>query len=588
MSVEGLEPSTNGLKGRCSAIELHAHLTTNVSLALWRIFVNRFAEIHDNSRGLTNLFEYNITMSIFSGTFVCFVLILGVLYFLIPKKFQWTVLLAGNLIFYAWSGPKYLVYILSCAFFTWFAALQIEKINNGLRQKLSDISDKDEKTVLRKAAGKQKQIWLSAAMILTLGVWIVLKYGLFLLDLFNPAFTLFEADRPAGLLSLIVPLGMSFYTFDAIGYMIDISRKKYPADRNYFHYLTFVSFFPHIIQGPFSRYDKLSETLFAFHGFSYDRLCQGASRILWGYFKKLIIADKLAAAVNEIFVNYENYWGIHILFVTVLYGLQVYADFSGYMDIVSGISHVLGITLEKNFEQPYFAVSVESFWRRWHMTLGHWFRDYLFYPISMSKSIQRIGKKARERFGPRTGKLVISYFSMIPVWTVTGLWHGANVTFLIWGWLNMLVMMISQALDPVYEKMRNFCHISLQNKLWNAFRIIRTFCLICFLRFFSRADSLRTALHMLQKVSAGINRKLLLHPLQLFPQMRPQDVYIVLVGAAMMLFVDILCEKGKWEKTKEKTPFIIRDLIYVILIYIIILFAGTGEDIAKNFIYANF
>ncbi|MBQ6509736.1 MAG: MBOAT family protein [Flexilinea sp.] len=497
-------------------------------------------------------------------------------------------MLTGNLVFYARSGSRYLIYILSCAFFTWFAALQIEKINTGLRQKLPEVSGKEEKTALRKAAGKRKRIWLTAAMVLTLGVWIVLKYGQFLLDIFAPVFSLFGADRPAGLMSLIVPLGMSFYTFDAIGYMIDISRGKYAADRSYFHYLTFVSFFPHIIQGPFSRYDKLGETLFVSHDFSYDRLCQGASRILWGYFKKLIIADKLAAAVNEIFANYENYWGIHILFVTVLYGIQVYADFSGYMDIVSGISHILGITLEKNFEKPYFAVSVENFWRRWHMTLGHWFRDYLFYPISMSKSIQRIGKKTRECFGPRASKLAVSYISMFPVWSVTGLWHGANLTFLVWGWLNMLVMMVSQALDPVYEKMRAVCHISLQNKFWHAFRVLRTFCLICFLRFFSRADSLQTALQMLRRISAGINRKLLLHPLQLFPQMRSQDIYIMLIGTAMMFLVDILCENGKWEKAKEKTPFVIRSLIYVIMIYIIILFAGTGKDIAKGFIYANF
>ena len=527
-------------------------------------------------------------MSIFSGTFACFVLLLGIIYFIVPKKGQWIVLLAGNLVFYAWSGPRYLIYILSCGFFTWLAALQIEKINTGLHQKLPEISGKEEKAALRKAAGKQKRIWLTSALILTLGVWIVLKYGQFILDIFNPVFSLFGASKPAGILSLVVPLGMSFYTFDAIGYMIDISRGKYDPDRSFFHYLTFVSFFPHIIQGPFSRYDKLGRTLFESHNFSYDRLCQGASRILWGYFKKLIIADKLAIAVNEIFANYENYWGIHILFVTVFYGIQVYADFSGYMDIVSGISHILGIELDQNFAQPYFAVSVENFWRRWHMTLGHWFRDYMFYPISISKFMQRIGKKTRERFGPRAGKLVISCISMLPVWTVTGLWHGANVTFLVWGWLNMFVMMISQILDPAYEKMRRFCRISLENKLWHAFRIIRTFCLICFFRFFSRADSLQTATRMLQKIFQGINRKLLFQPLQLFPQMRTQDIIITLIGTAMLIFVDILCEKGKWETVKEKTPFIVRDLIYVILIYIIILFAGTGEDIAKNFIYANF
>ena len=528
-------------------------------------------------------------MSIFSGTFALFIITFSILYFVFPKKFQWAALLAGNLVFYAWSGPKYLIYILSCAFFTWIAALQINKDNVLLHRQLSEISGQEEKAALRKNYRRKKHLCITVTLVLTLGVWIILKYGQFLLDIVTPVFSLFGAAGPSGVFNkVVVPLGMSFYTFDAIGYMLDVSRSKYEPDRNYFHYLTFVSYFPHIIQGPFSRYKQLGETLFAEHRFSYDRLCRGASRILWGYFKKLIIADKLNAAVNEIFSHYDNYWGIHIIFVTMLYGIQVYADFSGYMDIVSGISHILGISLDRNFEQPFFAVSVEEFWRRWHMTLGHWFRDYLFYPISMSKRMQRTGKKLRERFGPRTGKLVISFIAMFWVWSATGLWHGANWTFLVWGWLNMFVMIISQILDPFYEKARQACRISLNNRLWHYFRVIRTFCLICFFRLFSRADSLQSALNMLRRIGSGINRKLLLHPLQLFPKMQPQDVYIALAAAVMMFIVDVLSEKGKWEETKEKTPFIIRNLIYVVMIYVLILFAGTGKDIAANFIYANF
>ena len=527
-------------------------------------------------------------MSIFSAYFVLFLIILSAVYFLIPGKLQWWILLAGNLVFYAWAGPKYLIYILSCTFFTWYAALKIEKYNSELDANLAAAADKEEKKNLRLVYGRRKRNRIIAALVPTLGVWIVLKYGHFILNTLSPMFPNEDISGISSAMQLIVPLGMSFYTFDAIGYMIDISRGKYKADPNYFHFLTYVSFFPHIIQGPFSRYDKLGETLFAEHRFSYDRLCQGASRILWGYFKKLIIADKLAVTVNEIFSNYESYWGIHILFVIVLYGIQIYADFSGYMDIVSGVSHILGITLEKNFNQPYFSVSVEDFWRRWHMTLGHWFRDYLFYPIAMSGRMQTIGKRIRTRFGARTGKLVTSGIASFWVWSATGLWHGANWTFLIWGWMNMIVMVFSQIMEPRYEKARNYCHISLENKLWHLFRILRTFCLICFFRFFSRANSVKTAIFMLRRITQGINRKLLLDPLQLFPKMRSQDVFIVLIAVVMMTVTDILSEKGKWPAAKERTPFFIRDLIYVMMIYVLILFAGNGADIAANFMYANF
>ena len=524
-------------------------------------------------------------MSIVSFSFLFFLALFCILYFIFPKKIQWILLLAGNLFFYAFSGYQYLVFLLSCTFFTWYAALRIEKNASELKTALSNVPDKEDKAVLRRKYGKKKNGWITIALILTLGVWIVLKYGPFLLDSIASICKLPELQ---GSLKFIVPLGMSFYTFDAIGYMIDVSRSKYPAEKNYFKYLTFVSFFPHIIQGPFSRFDKLGKSLFYEHGFSFDRLSQGFGRILWGYFKKMLIADKLALTVNEIFSNYGIYSGTHILLVIFLYGIQIYADFSGYMDIVCGISHVLGISLEENFRQPFFAVSVEEFWRRWHITLGHWFRDYLFYPISMGKRAQRIGKKVRSRFGPQAGKHVITFISLFWVWSATGLWHGANWTYLIWGWLNLFVLLLSQVLDPWYEKARNFCHISLTNKAWHLFRIIRTFCLVCFFRLFSRADSLRTAVDMMRKIFTDFNKKLLASTMSLFPGMKEENVYIVLASVVILLIVDILSEKGKWTLLKEKMPFPIRDLAYVLLIASLILFAGNGEDIAKNFIYANF
>lgn len=520
-------------------------------------------------------------MSIISAAFLIFLLSFGILYFILPKKMQWAVLLAGNLVFYAYSGSRFLIYLIGCALVTWFAALRIDRESLALKEKSAQTGDKEAKAALRKSFETKKKLWLGAGMILTLGVWIVLKYSPFLLDSFA---SLFRLDHLRGSLRFIVPLGMSFYTFDALSYMLDVSRGKYRAERNFFRYLTFVSFFPHIIQGPFSRYDTLGKTLFAEHTFSYDRLCEGSSRILWGYFKKLIIADKLAAAVSEVFANYESYWGMNILFVMILYGIQIYADFSGYMDIILGISRVLGISPEENFRQPYFSVSVEEFWRRWHMTLSHWFREYLFYPVSRSAGARKI----RNRFSPEIARHLVNFIAMFWVWSASGLWHGANWTFLVWGWLNMAVMLFSQIAEPLYQKIRAALHIDPENKVWRLFRMVRTFLIVCFLFFIIRADSLSTVLQMLKRIPAALNRKLLLHPLALFPNMRPQDVVIVLIGVVMMAVVDILSEKGIWGSVKEKTPFLIRNCVYVLIIFMLILFAGTGSDITANFIYANF
>ncbi|MBQ6517506.1 MAG: MBOAT family protein [Anaerolineaceae bacterium] len=520
-------------------------------------------------------------MSIVSFRFLFFLLIFLFLYYISPRKAQWGVLLIGSLVFYAFSGWQYLFFILSCAFFTWFAALQIDGNTAALKSALASTADKNEKNQLREQYGQKKHLWISAALILTLGVWIVLKYGPMLLDSFTAIFNL---PQPAGGLKFIVPLGMSFYTFDAIGYMIDVSRGKYGAEKNFFKYLTFVSYFPHIIQGPFSRFDTLGKTLFTGHKLSFEKTSTGFERILWGYFKKLLIADKLAIPVSEIFSNYQNYNGFQILFVMFLYGIQLYADFSGYIDIVSGISHILGIELEQNFRQPYFSVSVEEFWRRWHMTLGHWFRDYLFYPVYRSK---RAGK-IRKQFPPEISKHLISFMAMFWVWSASGLWHGANWTFLIWGWLNMAVMWLSLVLDPLYRRVREFLHISLKNKIWNAFRMLRTFCIVCFLLLFIRADSIEHAIKMIRQIGYDFNPGLVLTPLKLFPGLESHIIVVILASSIILLFVSILNETGKWVQIREQTPFPVKDLVCVLLITALILFAGNAEDVAKNFIYANF
>jgi len=247
---------------------------------------------------------------------------------------------------------------------------------------------------------------------------------------------------------------MSFYTFHSVGYLMDVYRSKYPAEHNFCKYFTFISYFPHLLQGPFSRFDGLGKSIFEMHSFSYDRLCEGCARIVWGFFKKVVIADQLGVVVSAITQHYTNYTGTHIFMSIIFYGIQLYADFSGYMDIMCGFSHILGIKLSENFEQPYFARTIDDFWRRWHITLGHWFRDYVFYPVSMGKVAQQIGRRARGKWGPKMGKLVPGYYALIFVWTATGLWHGASWTFLIWGWLNMLVIMSTMQLDDWYTKIK--------------------------------------------------------------------------------------------------------------------------------------
>ena len=242
-------------------------------------------------------------------------------------------------------------------------------------------------------------------------------------------------------LDLMIPIGISFYTLQAIAYMTDVYRGKYRADKNFFKFMLFMSYFPQIVQGPIARYDFLANQLYEGRDMEYKRCTFGIQLILWGYIKKLVIADRLAVPVNEIFNNFNEYTGMLVLLAAIGYGLQVYADFSGGMDIARGVSQVFGIELQLNFKQPYFARSIEEFWRRWHITLGAWMKDYIFYPLSLSKLSGNIGKKARLLFGSSIGKKIPSFIAMFIVYFLVGFWHGAEWKYIFYGIWNGLFIM---------------------------------------------------------------------------------------------------------------------------------------------------
>lgn len=528
-------------------------------------------------------------MSITSFRFFFFIAALLAAYFLCPRKWQWVVLLAANFLFYAAGGVRYLVFLLFTIAVVFFAALRIERIAGDTKQAVGRQDSVEAKRAVRQSGAAKKRAVSTVAVLAVVGVWVVLKYGNFIIRNVNAVLAWFgPGGHSIPEASFILPLGISFYTFHAVGYLVDVYRGKYPAERSFWRFALFVSYFPHIIQGPFSRFDTLGQTLFSEHSFSYDRCCQGAGRILWGIFKKLIVADKIGTAVTMIYADPAAYSGIHILLVAVFYSIQTYADFTGYMDIVCGVSHIMGVELAENFRQPYFARSVEEFWRRWHITLGQWVKDYVFFPLSLSRPAKRMGQWARRRLGPRMGKLLPFYFALFFVWTATGLWHGANWTFLIWGWLNFAVILVSMQLEDVYARLRARLGIKSGAKWWELFRILRTFALVSFFRFFSRADSIGAAFAMLRRAFSGLHLSVLAHPSLLFPGMTTWSIAAVAAGTGMIVAVDVLRELGKWERVKEKCPVLVRNAVYVGLIYALILFAGATNDLIGGFMYAKF
>ena len=308
-------------------------------------------------------------MAFNSFAFLVFVIIAAVGYYWIPRRFQWVWLLGFSYLYYLSYGTGLVGYLLFTTVTTWLGAglLEHEKVKESKNYR---------KTIL------------IVTLVLNFGMLGILKYLNFLILNLNRMF-----DGRLTFLDLALPVGISFYIFQSMGYLLDVYWKRQKAEKNLFRFALFVSFFPQILQGPIGRYSRLAGQLFEEHRWDGRRAEEGLQRILWGFFKKMIIADTAAPFVAALFDEYQTYPGLAI-FAVLAYSAQLYGDFSGGIDIVIGISRIFGITLDENFKRPFFARSITDFWHRWHITLGTWMKDYVFYPVSLSRWMNRFGKTA--------------------------------------------------------------------------------------------------------------------------------------------------------------------------------------------------
>ena len=345
-------------------------------------------------------------MNFISITFLLFLAVLFIVYYAVRPKYRWIVLLTASVVFYLFCGWKAIFYLLSTSLTVYTAARLMDKTSDDFRRALgsagSELS-REDKLALRDRFKKRKNVIFLAALIVNLGVLAVVKYSAFACESVTSLFAAFGSDITVTAPSILVPMGLSFYTFQALGYLIDVNRGKYPAEKNYARFALFISFFPQLIQGPISRYDDLGQQLKKEHKFNYDQFVFGAQLAVWGFFKKMVIADHLAAPVARLFDSYESFTGPYYLLAAVLYSVQIYMDFSGGIDIARGVAQCLGIELPLNFERPFFSKSLSEFWRRWHISLGAWMRDYVFYPISLSSAWTKLGKWARTKISKNAG-----------------------------------------------------------------------------------------------------------------------------------------------------------------------------------------
>lgn len=372
------------------------------------------------------------------------------LYFAFPAKYRYIVLLSASVIFSFILSGAVAAFTLLAALFIYVFARAMTKNENAVRAEKSSLS-KDEFKALKKKVKKKNSIIAAVAVTCVLAVLLVLKYISFFEEIISGAAGIFGAELNLPVLKFALPLGISYYTLSAVGYLIDVKRGKYAAEENFFKLALFLFYFPALLEGPVARYDVTGIKLCEGHSFDFDNLKRGILLILFGLFKKIVVADRLAILVGAVFSSYADYSGITVLVSVVAFTFQLYAEFSGIIDIAAGVSKMYGIPLEKNFDHPFFSLSVGEFWRRWHISLGSWFKDYVFYPVSMSKMSKKLSSFLRKKnLSPFLQTFVPSLISLFAVWSLTGLWHGASVKYLVYGLYYYAVMMLETLFAHIF------------------------------------------------------------------------------------------------------------------------------------------
>ena len=531
-------------------------------------------------------------MSFISVAFIIFIFAVCLVYYLVPLKVRWCVLLAASYLFFWLNSEWLLLIMLAATLITWgtgrLVDRNVQKMNRYLESEGAGFSKAEKKAYQKKEKARRRALTV-IGVILVLGILLFLKYFNFFASVSNVL--LKHVGLKIRKLSLLLPIGISFYTLQAIAYMTDVYRGKASAERNLLHFMLFMSYFPQILQGPIPRYNQLAGQLVEGHRFDYDRFCKGIQLIIWGFFKKMVIADRIAIPVSEVFGNYPAYHGLLVFLAAAGYGVQVYADFSGGMDIARGFSQMVGIDLELNFLQPYFSTSVEDFWRRWHITLGGFMRDYVFYPLSLSKAFNSLTKRSRKIFGDFFGKKVGPFLAMFIVYFLVGFWHGPASKYIAYGLWNGIFISGSILLADVYEKGRKTLRVREKSVCWRLFQMLRTFVIISFGRFFSNAIGTHAALSMMKSVfDRTRDLSFLINGSLIDLGLDNANWMVLIVSIVLLLLVDLLHERGiEIREGISRQNLVFRWIIYTCAVAVIILFGVYGPNFnAASFIYEQF
>lgn len=489
-------------------------------------------------------------------------------YQIAPQKWRRRVLLGFSYLFFWLLSGKLIVYLLGTTVFVHCMGIWLDSIRS-------------EKKKARRV--------LTFGILVLLGVLAYLKYYNFFVEnvtgIFGNALPFTLAEK-----KILMPVGISFYTLQAIGYMADVYWGKIRAEEKLEKTALFLAFFPQIMEGPICRHSDTCDALYSGRPLEAENLTNGYIRIFWGLFKKKVIADRLAIGVDAIFGNYTSYSGFMVAFAAVAYTVQLYMEFSGCMDIIIGSGQLFGVTLPENFRQPFCAQSAAEFWRRWHITLGTWFKTYIFYPVSMSAPVKRWNQYGRKHFGKYVTMLGTSAMALFPVWLCNGLWHGARWSYIFYGMYYFTLILAGIAVEPVRDRILQAFHISERSVGLKFMRIAKTWLIIFTGELFFRADGLRAGIYMFRSMFRNFDLGNLTDGSLLELGMTKADLIAVVVGCVAVAVVGFIKERGTNVRISlDRKPVFMRWSFYYVLILAVIVIAAYGDGYqAVDMIYAGF
>lgn len=482
--------------------------------------------------------------------YLFFLPIVLVLFFIVPQKIKWIVLLIASYYFYMSWNPKYIILLLFFTIFNYYIALRIDKNN--------------EKT-------KRKRL-LIISVVTNLSMLFIFKYLNFFVENVNILLNALNIQNKRHIINIILPMGISFYTFQTLSYVIDVYNKKINAEKNIGIFALYVSFFPQLVAGPIERSSSLLPQFYKKHKFDYDNVTNGLKIMAWGFFKKIVIADRIAVMVNVVYNNPQKYTGLPLILATFAFGIQIYCDFSGYSDIAIGTAKIMGFNLMQNFNRPYFSKSISEFWRRWHISLSSWLRDYVYIPLGGS----RVSKNR-------------TYLNLFITFLISGIWHGANWTFISWGALHGIYLVLGKVLKPAKDKLVKIIKLDRLPAIHKFISIILTNLLVMFAWIFFRANSMNDAIYIIKNLF--VNLKFALIPSYVISTifnlgLNNVDTVIIVFSVLILIIVSIIERKESWiSQLQRKSIFFRFSVYYVLIMYLIFFMYYSGNS---KFIYFQF